>query len=333
MQNSQSNDSESTGILRRAVELKNQTIMKYTRNIFHAIMAFMAMGFAACTQDEGTAATSLCGQPINASFHVGGDDSRSSKLRANTLDEGDSWEDKDEIKVRIFTDYDPGSTAVLSYSGETETWSRSKNFRWLDEADKHTILAVYPSDKDFYMYNLLYDLPTDQSSEGKLKNADLITGYWHYWPSDYIKIPMQHRMSLVTIIYHVGTADYPNLDINSLKICSPHSGAAFDRSSNTDWTMDTSNYNETMVDACKSQDGEVKTFSAIIVPGTVETGKDFLTFSMGGKNFVANPKQSSERIFEAGKRYTYELKVGRDKVELTQIGTDAMTGWTTEEDL
>lgn len=139
------------------------------QRISYAVMSLMAMGFTACTQNEDMAPT-LKGQEINATFSVGG-----MQTRVNTLGDGKNWEDKDKLKVSIFTDSDPGSTTVLSFNGET--WSRSGSFRWLNEYEQHTILAVYPSDTDFGKNNLQYDLQTDQSSEGNLKNADLITGY------------------------------------------------------------------------------------------------------------------------------------------------------------
>ena len=166
-----------------------------------------------------------------------------------------------------------------------------------------------------------------------MKSADLINGHWYGSPYGYVTIPMKHRMSLVTIMYHVGTADYPNLDISSLKICSPCSGASYILPDDkNEWKMDTSNYQEAkLVDACKTEDGEVKTFSAIIVPGTVGTDKEFLKFSIGEKNFVSKLKSQTE--FEEGKRYIYKLDVGKDKVELTRISIDNMTGWTNEEDL
>ena len=41
------------------------------RNFIYAGIAFIAMGLAACTQDDDTA-TSLKGQEINATFSVGG---------------------------------------------------------------------------------------------------------------------------------------------------------------------------------------------------------------------------------------------------------------------
>lgn len=107
--------------------------------------------------------------------------------------------------------------AVLSFNSATNEWSRSGSFCWLDKIEKHSILAVYPSSYDpFY---LVYALPTNQSSPNNLKSADLIIGHWYGSPYSFVTIPMKHRMSLVTIMYHVGTADYPNLDISSPKIC------------------------------------------------------------------------------------------------------------------
>lgn len=283
-------------------------------------MGLITMGFTACTQNEDMAPT-LKGQEINATFSVGG-----MQTRVNTLGDGKFWEDKDKLTVRTFTDYDPGSMAVLSFNSATNEWSRSGSFCWLDKIEEHTILAVYPDDYDpFY---LIYKLPTNQSSPNDLKFADLIIGHWYGSPYGYVTIPMKHRMSLVTIMYHVGTADYPNLDISSLKICSPCSGASFMNlpDGKNEWKMDTSNYQEAkLVDACKTEDGEVKTFSAIIVPGTVGKDKEFLKFSIGEKNFVS--KLKSQTDFEEGKRYTYKLDVGKDKVELTRISVDDLKGW------
>ena len=296
------------------------------QRISYAVMGLMAMGFTACTQNEDMAPT-LKGQEINATFSVGG-----MQTRVNTLGDGKFWEDKDKLTVRISTDFDPGSMAVLSFNSATNEWSRIGSFCWLDKIEKHSILAVYPSSYDPLF--LEYKLPTNQSSPNDLQFADLIIGHWYGSPYGYVTIPMKHRMSLVTIMYHVGTADYPNLDISSLKICSPCSGASFMNlpSGKKEWNMDTSNYQEAkLVDACKTEDGEVKTFSAIIVPGTVGTDKEFLKFSIGEKNFVS--KLKSQTDFKEGERYTYKLDVGKDKVELTRISIDNMTCWTNEDEL
>lgn len=295
------------------------------QRISYAVMGLMAMGFTACTQNEDMAPT-LKGQEINATFSVGG-----MQTRVNTLGDGKFWEDKDKLTVRIFTDFDPGSMAVLSFNRETNEWSRSGSFRWLNEYERHTILAVYPSDMDFGKENLQYDLQTDQSSEDKLKNADLITGYWHDIPrSYYVDIPMKHRMSLVTIVYHVGTADYPNMDISEPQVYSKHTSVYFNRDDRGQgqFVMITPTANPAWVQACKHDDGM---FSAIVIPGSYIKDEVFLKFKIGDNNFNAKMKMPTD--FEEGKRYTYKLDVGKDKVELTRISIDNMTGWTNEDEL
>lgn len=293
------------------------------QRISYAVMGLMAMGFTACTQNEDMAPT-LKGQEINATFSVGG-----MQTRVNTLGDVNNWEDKDKLKVSIFTDHDHGSTTVLSFNGET--WSRAGSFRWLTDDEQHTILAVYPSDTDFGKENLQYDLQTDQSSEGNLKNADLITGYWHGSPRFDLSIRMEHCMSLVTIVYHVGTADYPNMDISEPQVYSKHNSVDFNRDDRQgQFVMSTPTANPAWVQACK-HDGDM--FSAIVIPGSYKTDDIFVKFKIGDKNFHA--KMRSDTNFQEGYRYIYKLDVGKDKVELTRISVDDLKGWDSnnEEDL
>ena len=293
------------------------------QRISYAVMGLMAMGFTACTQNEDMAPT-LKGQEINATFSVGG-----MQTRVNTLGDGKNWEDKDKLKVSIFTDSDPGSTTVLSFNSATNEWSRTGSFRWLNGYEQHTILAVYPSDTDFGKNNLQYDLQTDQSSEDKLKNADLITGYWYDVPWYDLSIPMKHRMSLVTIVYHVGTADYPNMDISEPQVYSKNNSVRFfGAPDHGQLVMGTPSGNPDWVKACKHDDGM---FSAIVIPGSYIKDEVFLRFKIGDNIFNAKMKMPTD--FEEGKRYTYKLDIGKDKVELTRISVDNMTGWTNEDEL
>lgn len=291
------------------------------QRISYAVMSLMAMGFTACTQNEDMAPT-LKGQEINATFSVGG-----MQTRVNTLGHGDNWEDKDKLKVRIFTNCDPGTMPILTFNGET--WSHNSSFRWLDESEKHTILAVYPSSADYDPSHLVYELPTNQSSLEDLKSADLITGHWYGSPYSYVTIPMKHRMSMVTIVYHVGTADYPDMDISEPQVYSKNTSVNFNIDQDQrEFVMSTPSGNSDWVQACK-HDGDM--FSAIVIPGSYKTGEIFVKFKIDDKNFYAKMKINTE--FQEGERYTYKLDVGKDKVKLTQMSVDDLTGWTNEDDL
>ena len=291
------------------------------RKIIYTAMALVTMGFTACTQNEDMAPT-LKGQEINATFSIGG-----MQTRVNTLGHGDNWENEDLISVlQIFGD-ETTKKGEYKYVEENGLyrWEPTVRLFW-EKVGMRDLIAWYPYD----MPNpFIYNLHTDQSDETKLKAADLINGYWYDFPKPYVDIHMKHRMSLVTIVYHVGTADYPNKDISEPQVYSKHNCVRFVRdivrgqlemaapTGNPDW-----------VKACKHDDGM---FSAIVIPGSYKTGEIFVKFKIGDQNFHA--KMKSDTDFEEGKRYTYKLDVGKDKVELTRISIDDMTGWTNEEEL
>ena len=291
------------------------------QRISYAVMGLMAMGFTACTQNEDMAPT-LKGQEINATFSVGG-----MQTRVNTLGHGNNWDNNDRISVQQTYGDKTTKTGEYKYVEENGLyrWEPTVRLRW-EREERCELIAWYPSDiTNPYIYNL----HTDQSDVTKLKAADLINGYWYHVPYDYVDIPMQHRMSMVTIVYHVGTADYPDMDISEPQVYSKNNSVRFFSDQDQgQLVMGTPSGNPDWVKACKHDDGM---FSAIVIPGSYKTGEIFVKFKIGDKNFHA--KMMSNTEFQEGHRYTYKLDVGKDKVELTRISVDNMTGWTNEDDL
>ena len=291
------------------------------QRISYAVMVLVAMGFTACTQNEDMTPT-LKGQEINATFSVGG-----MQTRVNTLGHGDNWENDDLISVlQIYGDESTrtGKYQYIEENGQAR-WNSVKTIRW-EREERCELIAWYPSD---ITNPFIYNLHPDQSDEDLLKKADLINGYWYDVPKDYVDIPMKHRMSMVTIVYHVGTADYPNMDISEPQVYSKHNSVRFGRDQiHGQFEMSTPTGNPDWVQACK-HDGDM--FSAIVIPGSYIKDERFLKFKIGDKNFYAKMKINTE--FQEGYRYTYKLDVGKDKVELTRISIDDMTGWTNEEEL
>ncbi len=285
------------------------------QRISYAVMGLMAMGFTACTQNEDMAPT-LKGQEINATFSVGG-----MQTRVNTLGHGKFWENEDRISVlQIFGD-ETTVTGEYKYVEENGLyrWEPIRRLRW-EKVGMCDLIAWYPYD----MPNpFIYNLHIDQSDETKLKAADLINGYWYDVPKDYVDIPMKHRMSMVTIVYHVGTADYPNMDISEPQVYSKNTSVNFNRDQDQwQFVMSTPSGNSAWVQACK-HDGDM--FSAIVIPGSYIKDERFLKFKIGDKNFYAKMKINTE--FQEGYRYTYKLDVGKDEVKLTRISVDDLKGW------
>ena len=285
------------------------------QRISYAVMGLMAMGFTACTQNEDMAPT-LKGQEINATFSVGG-----MQTRVNTLGHGDNWENDDLISVlQIYGDESTrtGKYQYIEENGQAR-WNSVKTIRW-EREERCELIAWYPSD---ITNPFIYNLHPDQSDEDLLKKADLINGYWYDVPKDYVDIPMKHRMSMVTIVYHVGTADYPNMDISEPQVYSKNTSVNFNRDQDQwQFVMSTPSGNSAWVQACK-HDGDM--FSAIVIPGSYKTDDIFVKFKIGDKNFHA--KMRSDTNFQEGYRYIYKLDVGKDKVELTRISVDDLKGW------
>ena len=285
------------------------------QRISYAVMGLITMGFTACTQNEDMAPT-LKGQEINATFSVGG-----MQTRVNTLGHGDNWENGDLISVlQIYGDESTrtGKYQYIEENGQAR-WYSVQTIRW-EREERCELITWYPSD---ITNPFIYNLHPDQSDEDLLKRADLINGYWYGIPKDYVDIPMKHRMSMVTIVYHVGTADYPNMDISEPQVYSKHTSVRFNRDKERrQFVMSTPTGNPDWVKACKHDDGK---FSAIVIPGSYIKDEVFLKFNIGDKKF--NVKMKSDTEFQEGERYTYKLDVGRDKVELTRISVDDLKGW------
>ena len=285
------------------------------QRISYAVMALITIGFAACTQNEDMTPT-LKGQEINATFSVGG-----MQTRVNTLGHGDNWENDDLISVlQIYGDESTrtGKYQYIEENGQAR-WNSVKTIRW-EREERCELIAWYPSD---ITNPFIYNLHPDQSDEDLLKKADVINGYWYDVPKDYVDIPMKHRMSMVTIVYHVGTADYPNMDISEPQVYSKNTSVNFNRDQDQwQFVMSTPSGNSAWVQACK-HDGDM--FSAIVIPGSYIKDERFLKFKIGDKNFYAKMKINTE--FQEGYRYTYKLDVGKDEVKLTRISVDDLKGW------
>ena len=295
------------------------------KNIIYTVFALSIMGLSACSQKEDITSP-LVGQPINASFCVGG-----AQTRVNTLDEhANKWENGDKIKAKV-TGGGKTSESVLtatvsvSEDGRSITsWSHHKNFVWQDNG-KHKVYVSYPSDYACDE-NGKWVLPTEQSTLTGLKSADFIDGSYEGGPDNNIRIQAEHRLALVTVTYEIGTADFAEgTTLESPVVKSPYPKF----SSGADGKVIGVTSGVVEVKAYKHEDANK--FSAIIVPGMLGKDSEFLSFSVGGKNYVSKLKLPTD--FYGGNCYTYNLKVGKNKVELTQIVEGGLPGWGSEEEL
>lgn len=293
------------------------------KNIIYTVFALSIMGLSACSQKEDITSP-LVGQAINATFSVGG-----AQTRVNTLDEhADKWENGDKIKAKVTgggKTTESVLTATVSENGMV-SWSHHKNFVWQDNG-KHKIYVSYPSDYPCDESGK-WTLPLEQNTLKGLKGADFIDGSYEGDPDRYIQIQAEHRLALVTVTYEIGTADFAEgTTLESPVVKSPYPKF----SSGADGKV-IGAIGSGVVGVKAYKHENANKFSAIIVPGTLGKDSEFLSFSVGEKNYVSKLKSGTD--FAGGYCYTYNLKVGKNKVELTQIKVESgLPGWGSEEEL
>ena len=299
------------------------------RKIIYAALALLTLGFAACQQEEDFAPQ---GQEIRVAFTTD-----AIQTRVNTLGTGDQWETGDRIRLlRWMNDQHVNYfyTAEVANDGAV-TWTPDKKLYW-DGKDAHTLVASYPN------MNLLFDnfgIPSEQNTLFGLKEADCMNAMWKGTPTtEPINLTLKHRLSMVTVTYTLAEEFEPNVEITLEVYCYTRyiffnvntlerQDVAWEEGDDI-WVKA---YKHEEVDA----DGNVvaKKFTAIVSPDAYAADDEFIRVTIGDR--VLTAKMKEDITFAEGTHYTFDLKVGKDKVTLTPAGTstDFPGGWNNEEDL
>lgn len=122
-------------------------------------LAALALGLAACTQDDDFAPQQEDIVKI-ASANI----ATEVQTRVNTLDDGTKWENTDQILL-VNNSRDSKNSGTYTYNDNA--WNLT-NGTVLYASSTSDFTAYYPASVDF-------SLPTDQSDEAKIKSADRMT--------------------------------------------------------------------------------------------------------------------------------------------------------------
>mgnify|MGYP000336769142 CR=1 FL=1 len=249
---------------------------------------------------------------------------------------GDTWQDGDQIKIERTVGYDSDCytyTASVDENGIT-TWALDKKLYW-DGKEEHILAAFYPAaGQDDYRS---FELPEDQSTLEKLKLADCMNAVWVGNPTtDPINFQMKHRLSMVTVNYEFAS-EFTNATVDNVKVIPSDPFVMFDAEDGGKMDEPYGVFGTT-IDAY--HDAENKTIQAIVIPCTYPEGQLFMTLEVNGEELQV--KMPEAKTLEEGTHYTFDLKVGKDKVTIKQVsvnGNDPSVpfgdGWRsdTEEDL
>ena len=242
----------------------------------------------------------------------------------------------DQIAVSVEANGQTEKT--VTYEFDAEVWNPVPVTDYLVWKAPVTYKAWYPaSAKDGFT------LPTDQSesldeNHGNFGKADFMTGEYvcaskDDIPSDHkLMLTMQRKMALVTVNVDRNRLknQFDGKDIYMIRVESIQSGLSYVSPDGTGSgnPMDVKPYRYNMA---YETDGN---FHAIVVPCAGDASAKFLKITVWWKPGYEEDKAelyvTGRPTFEAGKHYTYNLTIGKDKVEAGDI---TVSDWGTTVDL
>ena len=150
--------------------------------------------------------------------------------------------------------------------------------------------------------------------------------------TDPINFQMKHRLSMITINYDFAS-EFTNATIDYAQVIPSDPFVMFDAKDGGKMDEPFGVFGTT-IDAY--HDAVNKTIQAIVIPCTYPEGQLFMKISVNGE--VLQVKMPEAKTFAEGTHYTFDLKVGKDKVSVEQVSTNDFDspfgeGWNNEEDL
>ena len=303
------------------------------KTIFTALSFLLTLGFAGCSQEEVTQPEQ--GQEIRVAFTTD-----AIKTRVNTLDTGDEWENGDELyfcRVSKENQWAEYSLAAI-VADDITTWSPSSKLYW-DGKGKHSLIVNYPCNLGLGWDD--FAISDDQSTLENLKKADCMNARWAGTPTtETINFNLKHRMSMVTVTYTLASEFDSNVEIVP-QVYSKARYIIFSDADDLPMTTSVGQY-DIWVKAYKHEELDAyenvvaKKFTAIVSPDAYSAGDDFIRIYVEGEQLIAKMKE--DITFAEGTHYTFDLKVGKDKVSVEQVSMGDFDspfgdGWNNEEDL
>ena len=285
----------------------------------------LLMGLTSCQQEEDFAALE---QEIRLNITAGG-----VQTRVNPLGTGDLWESGDNLVVAICGEAIVSHKLTANVTDNQTIWTSDKKIYWSEDSD-YEIYAAYPYKED----PTHFSLPSEQNTLDGLRAADFMSTYWSgQKTNEVINLPLAHRLSRVTVNYVLAPEFDSDMEITP-EIYSKAKAFTFVRGvlATSVGKLDVwvKAYKHEELDAYENV--VAKKFTAIVSPDAYSAGDDFIRIYVEGEQLIAKMKE--DITFAEGTHYTFDLKVGKDKVSVEQVSMGDFDspfgdGWNNEEDL
>ena len=293
-------------------------------------LAVAALSFTACTNEDNISQDYLADTPIKLNVSVDEPTTRAGYSNA-VLPEG--------FGLEVYHYLDPDKNERdKKYSYQVwvkkvgESWKTYKfDYETLSGTDEEvTMLWANMNDQVDVMASTkvgLITIPTDQTSDEKLKQADVL----YMSPTDIdpskkgIEVALKHAMSKINLTIELGSEFEFTEDINKkitdVKIDGSLVSEFFtlDGQHRTDGNPQTITPLYTGETAFSKEAGKITkasaTYEAILIPQTIESGKFTVSFKVEGKLYEWAYNNEAGLTLAPATAYTLKLIAGDDKVQ------------------
>ena len=267
-------------------------IMKTLRYI---ALAALTLSFAACEQEDINPAVQGDPDAVKINATIGNMQTRVAYSDDNGVT---NFVNGDAIKVVNLMRTSKNEATYTTTDGTN--WTTTDAMVW-NSSSKNKFQAWYPV-ADYSSYDT-FTIPTDQSDATKLASADWMTASTEEIDkpgNGVLDLSFQHRLAKVTVNLTF-SSQYPK---------------GFQHVS--DFTFYTNEETQQAITALANSE---TSYTAILRPGEYADESYFIYLMMDDieEHYVLGKTTTSAINFEAGKHYTFTLKVGKDVVSIDEV--------------
>ena len=298
----------------------------------HQILAFAvaALSFTACTNEDNISQDFLADTPIKLNVSVDEPTTRAG-YSSTELPEGfllAVYHKLEDLKVEDKYSYEVWAKKV------GDSWKTYKPDETLKGGTDEEVTMLWANMKDnvdvMAFTNLgTITIPTDQTSDDQLKEADVLyMPFTKYTPTNKgITVNLQHAMSKINLTIELGSEyefskEDVDLKITDVKIDgSLVSGDLASGGINNVYGDPTpiTPLHTSATAFSKDADGNITkasaTYEAILIPQTIESGKFTVSFKVDGKLYEWVYNNEAGLTLAPNTAYTLKLIAGNDKVQ------------------
>lgn len=222
--------------------------------------------------------------------------------RVNTTEPlATSWTNGDKIAIN-----NEGNTYVTyTYNGTSWTTAPSEFLKW--STNTMPFNAYYPVNTDISLTN--FTLPTNQSELAKISAADYMTvvSANKIKPSSGYNVSLNFTRNTARVIVKIAKFNNEFIGtptISDLKIVSAHTG--YETVVNGEEVAITPYFTN-------------NNYIGLVIPAEIEKDKNFITLKVTDDNEEKELNLAKIPAMEAGKSYTYNLTVGKAKIDVNNV--------------